>query len=598
MKLDARPYGLADVIRLTFRSSPAMAALVALQTLLGGVVPTLQIVATAKFLDTALAVVRGEAERGAIYAPLLIVVALLAYSWIAGELNKLGMVRLELAIREQFRTAVLEKRAKLAYRYIEDHEAWDVVSRVANKPEIQLKNAYSDLLSLTALGLRVFGVLGLLVAHVWWAALLILVVSVPLFALAVRSGRATYQANRDVSRLKRRYEYMRDLLKGRDAVEERTLFGFGGAMNAAWQREYETARVIEYNTEKAWFIKMKSGSVLTALLSIVITLVLLQPVLSGALTIGMFLSLVNAIFGMVQMMSWQLTRQVEQLAKHREFMRDTAQLAAMEEAEGACEEPAASPPVFKSLEFVNVRFRYPGSERPILDGLTLRIEAGAHYAFVGVNGAGKTTLTKLLTGLYTDYEGSILLNGRELSTYSQPELKAFFSVVYQDFARYSIRLSDNIAVGDVRSLGAGQLDERIRHVIGTVGLGPVVERLPLGADTPLGKIKEAGQDLSGGEWQRLAMARAMVSPAPLRILDEPTAALDPISESRLYEEFERISRDKTTLFISHRLGSTKLADAIFVIGEGRVLEQGSHRELMARSGLYARMYESQRSWYQ
>ncbi len=222
------------------------------------------------------------------------------------------------------------------------------------------------------------------------------------------------------------------------------------------------------------------------------------------------------------------------------------------------------------------------------------IEEGRHYAFVGANGAGKTTITKLITGLYEDFEGEILINGKSIKTYRQDQLKAMCSVVYQDFARYCISFRDNILLGDINSFD--NLDN-MNKSIETVELQDVVGGLPLGISSNLGKIKNDGVDLSGGQWQRIAMARGIVSPASIRILDEPTAALDPISESNVYEKFEEISRGQTTIFISHRLGSTKIADEIFVIGDGAIVESGSYEELMKRNGVYTKMYESQRSWY-
>jgi ATP-binding cassette, subfamily B, bacterial len=344
-------------------------------------------------------------------------------------------------------------------------------------------------------------------------------------------------------------------------------------------------------------VKMKAGSILFGLISIMISMVLLQPVLAKTISVGLFISLVTAVFSMVQMMSWGLTNSVDQLARHREYLKDLTEFAALDELPGAELPHTTPPPVFESIVFRNVRFKYPGMDSYILDGLTLDIHAGRHYAFVGVNGAGKTTITKLLTGLYDGYEGEILLNRRPLSSYPQSDLKSFFSVVYQDFARYSIPFGDNIALGDVNGMQRDDAYSAVLPVVEQLGLREAVDNLPNGLASPLGKIRDDGQDLSGGQWQRVAMARSVISPAPLRILDEPTAAMDPIGESRLYEEFENISRGGTTLFISHRLGSTKLADHIFVIGFGRVLEEGSHRELMEAGGEYAGMYESQRSWY-
>ena len=213
---------------------------------------------------------------------------------------------------------------------------------------------------------------------------------------------------------------------------------------------------------------------------------------------------------------------------------------------------------------------------------------------MGVNGAGKTTLTKLLTGLYDNYEGEILLDGRELRTFRQADLKALFSVVYQDFARYQISLDDNIALGNVLRKDPAKIKEAAE----AMGLGQTIAELPRGMETPLGKIKEQGVDLSGGQWQRLAIARALYNPAAVQILDEPTAALDPVAESGIYEMFGKISAGKSTIFITHRLGAARLADEIIVVDGGKVAEKGNHEELLSQKGIYASMYEAQRSWYQ
>jgi ATP-binding cassette, subfamily B, bacterial len=598
MMIEKRKYAILDVIRMPVQCAPVLSLLAAVQIILSGIVPTVQVLATTAFLDTAMAVVRDSTDARAVFPSLLAVVGLIAYNWISGGLLAFANVRLELAIRAEYRTAIVEKRARLAYRHIENHESWDLISRVARNPEKQIMTAFKDGLGMSAMVLRVAGILMLLVAHVWWASFAICAFSVPLFALAMKSGRANYETDRRVTKHRRRYEYLSDVLQGREAVEERTLFGYGGRINALFHSQFESARRIEVAARRAWFIRMKSGSLLFGLISIMVAMVLVQPVMTGAITVGLFISLVTAVFSMIQMMSWDLASSVDHLAKHGEYLKDLTAFAALEETPGATDRPAVRPPVLHSLELRNVRFRYPGTEAYILDGLSLRIRAGRHYAIVGENGAGKTTLAKLVTGLYDDFEGEILINGRPIAGYAQGELKAFFSVVYQDFARYSLSIRHSITLGDVNGMGDGDSGSRLAAALEAADLSGIVGGLPHGLDTVLGKIKDGGQDLSGGEWQRIAMARAVINPAPLRILDEPTAALDPLSESRLYETFGSISRGITTVFISHRLGSTKLADEIFVISGGRVAEEGTHRELMTAKGVYAEMYESQRSWYQ
>lgn len=480
----------------------------------------------------------------------------------------------------------------MRYAHVENTETWDLIQRVAGAPEQALTQSFNNLLGSLILVLQVSGVVTLLMTQVWWAALVILGFSIPLFYLAVQGGKATYQASRAVSRQRRRYDYLSELLTGREAAEERALFGYGDYLNAAAHQVYENARKSEFKTRLKWYLRMKSGSLITALISVLVIFVLLPPVLQGALSVGMFISLINAAFSLVQTMSWQLTDRVVRLAQDQEYLKDLTKFAYLEEDLGAELPPTPKVPMFESLEFRNVSFRYPGTDNWVLKDVSFQIEAGHHYAFVGVNGAGKTTITKLICGLYDQYEGEIFLNGKSLREYSHADLKAFVNMVYQDFARYYITLKENIALGSVHST------PNIDWALERVGLAEAAVKLPYGVDTPLGKIREGGQDLSGGEWQRVALARALVNPAPLIMLDEPTAALDPISESWLYQEFGELSRGKTTIFISHRLGSTKLADHIFVLSGGRIVEQGSHAELMKQRGIYAQMFESQRSWYQ
>jgi ABC-type multidrug transport system fused ATPase/permease subunit len=218
-----------------------------------------------------------------------------------------------------------------------------------------------------------------------------------------------------------------------------------------------------------------------------------------------------------------------------------------------------------------------------------------------MNGAGKTTLTKLLTKLYSEYEGDIFINDKELKEYTQAEIKALSAIVYQDFCRYPLDFYNNIAIGNANDMHDR---EKVENAASIIGLAEVADKLPRKYETPITKVKEGGVDLSGGEWQRVALARLIINSAPLKILDEPTAALDPISESQVYEQFKEIvNRNQNnksagiTIFISHRLGSTKLTDEIIVISEGKVVEIGTFDELMTRDAIYAGMFKSQSEWY-
>jgi len=594
MRLESRNYNTGDIIKIPFKFAPAQAMLIALQKLLDGIVPTLQILATAKFLDTAILIFKQEKGIKDIVMPLLFVIILLAYDWISKQLSKFAEVQIKNRLRGEFRVSIVEKIATLKYKYIENQDSWDLISRVIKEPEVQCTNAYISSLDMIAMILKILGVLVVLFTQVWWSAVLIVLISVPLFLIALKSGKETYEANREVEKNKRRVKYLEEVLNGREAVEERTLFGYSDKINNQWHEQFETARKHEFKVSLKWYINMKTGGVIIAVLSVLIVLILIGPVTSGILSIGMFMSIVNSVFNLINYLAWSLPEYGDNLAKNKEYLVDLTNFVKLEGDEGYLLKPAKEVIKLKFLEFRNVSFKYPGTEKYILKKMSFVIEEGRHYAFVGTNGAGKTTITKLITGLYEDFEGEILINGKSIKAYGQEQLKAMCSVVYQDFARYYISFRDNILLGDINNFD--NVDS-MNKAMETVELQDVVGGLPLGINSNLGKIKNDGVDLSGGQWQRIAMARGIVSLASIRILDEPTAALDPISESNLYEKFEEISRGQTTIFISHRLGSTKIADEIFVIGDGTIIESGSYEELMKKNGVYKKMYESQRSWY-
>lgn len=597
MGVKEKKYGVKDIIGIPFKYAPKSSIVIVIQKLIDGIVPTVEVIVTAKFLDISILVVRGEKSIKNIFLPMFIIITLIAYKWISQQLVKFVEAKLQLKLKETFRVKIIEKVAKLKYKYIENQDIWDLISRVSRNPDVRIKEAYSDLLEMISMVIIILGLLLVLVMQVWWATLIILGISIPLFYLAIKGGKDIYEPNREVSKYERRTEYLRKVITGREFVEERTLFHYTDKINKKWDEQYEIKRKVEVKADLKYFIKMKSSSIITAIISMLTVLVLIYPVNDGRLSVGMFISIVNGVFRLITMMSWNITYYIKHLSSNIEYLKDFTKFSNLEESEGALDEPSKKLLKLKTLEFKSVSFKYPGTENYILKDISFLIEEGKHYSVVGANGSGKTTITKLITGLYDEFEGEILINNKSIREYKQSELKALSSVVYQDFAKYAIKFKDNIALGNVSTLNEKVNEKYIETSIDILDLNDLVKKFPNGLNTILGKIKDNGVDISGGQWQRLAMARSIISPASLRILDEPTAALDPISESQVYEQFNEISKGNTTIFISHRLGSTKLANEILVIGDGTIVESGSHDKLMKKNGLYAKMYESQRSWY-
>ncbi|MDW2800807.1 ABC transporter ATP-binding protein [Clostridium boliviensis] len=585
-------YHSFDAVRLAFKASPVCLVSEILLSVTLSIMQTAALaLATAGFVDTASDILRGTRPRDDIYLPLVLLLVTLGVTTTLGALIQLAGSRIRLNLQRRLIPSVVRIYAALDYRHIENNTSWELISRVSRDPVNSVMEGMDAYVQFIQIIISLFSVLILIVTQVWWAAFIILIFSAPMFWLSVRAGRKTYQAGREAERFNRRTDYLGEVLTGRDNVDERTLFGYNDEINDKWQNQYEAGRQLQLKVTARMFLTIKCSSLLMVLISLLVALTLIGPVVSGQMTAGWFMGIVSSVFGMIQKLGFQMSRALENISRVGEYMKDLTEFAALNQTKDALTEPDATPMAFDSLEFRNVIFRYPGSERLVLDGLSFKLEAGRHYAFVGKNGAGKTTITKLLTGLYTQYQGEILINGKELREYPASTVKALFSVVYQDFARYYIRLKDNITLGDVHKKGN---EMQAAHL---AGLDETIRSLNHGLDTPLGKIMTGGQDLSGGQWQRVAIARSLNSRAPVKMLDEPTSALDPISESLLYRDFEKLMRGKTTVFVSHRLGSTKLADEILVIDSGRIIERGTHDALMAANGAYAGMFEAQRGWY-
>ena len=322
---------------------------------------------------------------------------------------------------------------------------------------------------------------------------------------------------------------------------------------------------------------------------------LIRQVLAGQLSVAEFTFFIGIISGFT---AW-LTEMVTNFSYLRKAAIQQGYLHAYMEMDdclmqGSGEElaPLSCPP---SIEFRDVTFTYPETDKPVLEHLNLTIRPGQKIALVGANGAGKTTLVKLLTGLYRPDSGEILLGGRNIESYSQEEYFDLIGTVFQEPFLMAFSIEENIACCDEQ-----QADhQRVCRCLQRAGLWERIERLPKGVKTPYTKeLYEDGESFSGGEAQRLMLARALYKDAPVMVLDEPTAALDPLAEAQMYAQYNDLTADKTSIFISHRLSSTQFCDRVLYLEGGKIVEDGTHQQLMALGGSYAKMFAYQAYYYQ
>ncbi len=595
MKL--QKYKWYDTICIPLKCAPFYTYLRILLVFLLRLLPVIQIYATALFVDRALELLQKKISWQELIFPVALLAGLIVLTHLGSVFTNLLDQCIGNGIRSNYVEYLTTKCAALPYADIENNETWNLISRVKTKPDETMQKGLNSILDLAGIFLQIISFLAVLFSQAWWSVLCVLLIGGIIIVMAMKGGEEQYEARKEVTEYKRRYEYIGDVLIGREAAEERNLFQFTSFFQKRWDEYYQKSRKAELKVTVKWLVRMKTVSSSMALITFAVALTLLYPISKGTITIGLYISLIQAASSLVDIMSWELSDNINEYVKYKEYIKDFITFYNMPEIPDALKMPINNPVEIKKIELRNVSFSYPGTKKKVLEHINLKIEAGRHYAIVGGNGAGKTTLIKLLAGLYPDFEGDILFNEKSIRDFNITELKAMITVLFQDFARYEISVKDNIALGDIRQLNTKKQLEEINEIIGLLGMEERIQELPRKLNTPLSKLSTDGQELSGGEWQRIAMGRAMLSPSSLLILDEPTAALDPISESALYSEFQKISKGRTTLFISHRLGSTMLADEIIVLDEGRIVRQGSHDLLMEQCPLYKEMYENQRGWY-
>ena len=414
------------------------------------------------------------------------------------------------------------------------------------------------------------------------------------FAVSSRARKADKAINDSLATTHRRLGYITGTMSDFAYGKEIRLFGMKRFLLSKYGEEQ--SRVLDGETaiQRIW---LRSKNVFAATSFVqegVMYAWLCRRVLSGAIGMGDFVMYVGAIRAFADVLNG-IADDISHIRQQTEVISDfRAFLDLPGKAGGTGRLPEITPGLACEFTFENVSFRYPRSDRDALKGVSLTIRAGERLAIVGLNGAGKTTLVKLLTRLYDPGEGRILLNGVDIRTYDRRDYQRLFSVVFQDVHPFAFSVAENVSM---RILEETDRD-RVVAALEQAGLGSKLKALPKGIDTAVLKvIDEGGVEFSGGESQKLALARALYKNAPVVILDEPTAALDALAEAKLYADFDAMIGKRTAVYISHRLASTRFCDRVAVFEDGRIIETGTHEELMKRGGRYAELFSVQARYY-
>ena len=388
--------------------------------------------------------------------------------------------------------------------------------------------------------------------------------------------------------LRREFEHNEKCITNRDYFKETRILGAFGYFNKKYNKSLDSLNKKVWKAEKKAITKEILTSCITAIGYAGILFLLFISIMEGKITIGAFAAVLASIEGLFGMADEMIRQQVSEITKGIGLVRNLMNFLEMEEDKRKDISIDKAP----SIEIKNISFSYPQSDKLILNNVSLDIKSGETIAIVGENGSGKTTFMRVLLGLYTPTTGDVLINNYNTKEVSAKSILKNSSAVFQKFNRYKFELDDNVSIADINN----KSEERILKVLDEANIDIEKEKFSDGLKTNLSK-EFGGIDLSGGEWQRIAIARGLYKFSNLIVLDEPTAAIDPVEEGRIFTRFKEVSKDKTSIIVTHRMGTVKIADRIVVLDKGEIVQVGTHEELINKEGNYKEMYVSQSQWY-
>jgi ATP-binding cassette subfamily B protein len=608
---------LPRVLRIVWDASPSITVGLFATTVVAGVIPAISAY-TSKLLVNAVVLgmnvhkfhVAGLADRiqfdflifktpvfttfdGIIFLAIfqLLIFALIA---LLSTVRNITQQLLQNSVSMSIQLQVMEKAASLDLSFYEDPASYDLLRRAQNdsinRPVLMISTAFGLLQTALTFG----SMIALLIFVSPLLALLALVSPIPAFIADTRYGWRGYNIARWGSRLLRRMNYLVTLLTTDSYAKEVKLFGLGryfiNRYRLIGEAYYGTQRrqvVRRYLTGFAW------GNLSTIATSLTYLYVAVQAIF-GKLSLG-DLTLYTTAAQSVQNSVQGILGGFSGMYEHNLYLSNLFELMEAKSALPVSPTPVPVPqPLRGEIRFENVSFAYPGSTEQALTDVSFTLSPGETLAIVGRNGAGKTTLFKLICRLYDPAEGRILIDGVDIRDYDPAQLRAQIGGMFQDYVTYQATAAENIGLG---SLGSLADRTAIRRASQQAGSDELIEKLPEGYDTALGKWFDAGVNLSGGEWQKVALARAFMRDARILLLDEPTSALDAQAEYDLFERLRSLTRGRSAVYISHRFSTVRRADRILFLEHGRLVEEGTHEQLMRLNGRYARLFRLQASAY-
>ena len=586
---------LRRAVRLVWQSAPSWTSASIVLLIVQGVLPLAQLYLLKLIVDAVTAALQSPNRQ--LDNIIWLIVALGAVTLLgalAGSLATLvGDAQAQL-VTDHVSSIIHEKSVEVDLAYYENSQYYDTLHRAQQEASYRPTRIVNGLIQVGQSGLALLALVGLLFSLHWLIAVVLLVAAVPGTLVRLRYSQQLYAWQRRRTSTERQAWYFQWMLVGEPHAKEIRLFDLGALFIQRFRDLRTTLRNERLHlATRRILVDLLTQFAGTLAIFGALAYIAIQTV-QGAITLGDLVMYYQA-FQRGQSYLRDILSGLANLYEDSLFLTNLYEFLDLKPRVVVSSSPRALPKTMQhGIAFDHVRFVYADATHPTLDDISLTIQPGEHIALVGANGAGKTTLVKLLCRLYDPTDGRITIDGIDLRELDLTALRRQISVIFQDYAHYHLTARENIWLGNT---SLASTDEKVMQAAREAGADELIDKLPHGYDTHLGKWFEDGQELSIGEWQKIALARAFIRDAQIVVLDEPTSALDASAESEVFQKFRALSSGRTTILISHRFSTVRMVDRIFVLAGGKIAESGSHDELMQRGGQYARMFELQAGNY-
>lgn len=575
---------------MVFKISPYYFTLYCLLFIIQSCFPIIQLYLTKELINSINIISNIEHSRSTAYSLILFQGLLLVLSLGINLLKNLISINIKNKLSYHCEKLICDKTNRIPLIYIENPDFFNMQQRASSGIGQRGFTVVSNFLLSIQHILSLTGLLIVIAQFHWLLAFTAFGVVIPSFFANIKVSEKKYATIKENTVLARKVNYLYNTLTSREHAKELKLFGHYNFLKEKWSNFFWSNAKVRYLFERSaaiiTFIYQSLGNIIT----VVTSGVLVWFVYKGILNVGEFIAITQAFTSSQNSLN-QVLLNISKIYEDSIFMKDLFDFLELPE-EPHLYTGKHITKLEKGITVRNLSFSYGSLQT--LNGISFSIKAGEKIAIVGENGAGKSSLIKCLLGFYQIDEGEIYFDKININDINKSALRNLFAVVFQDFNRYFLTVRENVAFGNIEKIYD---DASLYIAAGRAGIQKDVEKLIKGFDTELGRLFSSGHELSGGQWQKIALSRAFLRDAEILVLDEPTASLDPIAEANIFERFMDLADGKTAIFISHRLGSCKKADRILVLKNGEIVEAGTHDQLMSMNGEYNRMFTSQAKWY-